>query len=57
MGGVLIMNWLYIYEQYRDYGMTHENARLNTLDDAECYGVSASQRIRLSYYINKLKGI
>ena len=51
------MNWLYIYEQYRDYGMGHENARLNTLDDAAAYGVSASQRIRLSYYINKLKGV
>jgi len=50
-------NYIYIYEQYRDTGMTHENARKNVLDDAECAGVSAIQRIRLSYYINKLKGI
>lgn len=51
------MNWLYIYEQYRDYGMSHENARLNTLENAADAGVSASQRIRLSYYINKLKEV
>lgn len=50
------MQWIHIYETYRDHGLTHSQARLNTLDDAECAGVSASQRIRLSYYINKLKG-
>lgn len=49
--------WLYIYEEYRDKGLTHAQARLNVLDDAECAGVSARQRIRLSYYINKLKGV
>ena len=51
------MIWIHIYEQYRDYGMGHTQARANTLDDAAAYGVSASQRIRLSYYINKLKGV
>ena len=51
------MSYIYIYEQYRDCGLTHAQARLNTLDDAECAGVSASQRVRLSYYINKLKGV
>lgn len=51
------MNWIYIYEQYRDLGLTHENARLNTLENAADAGVSAPQRIRLSYYINKLKGV
>ena len=50
------MHWIHIYEHYRELGLTHSQARLNTLDDAECAGVSASQRIRLSYYINKLKG-
>ena len=52
-----IMNWIYIYESYRDFGLTHENARLNTLENAADNGVSPAQRVRLSYYINKLKGI
>ncbi len=51
------MHYIFIYEQYRDKGLTHNQARLNTLDDAECAGISAAQRIRLSYYINKLKGV
>lgn len=51
------MNWIYIYETYRDLGLTHTQARANTLDDASVYGVSPEQRIRLSYYINKLKGV
>ncbi len=50
-------NYIYIYERYRDLGLTHNQARLNTLENAEDNGVSPSQRIRLSYYINKLKGI
>lgn len=51
------MNWIYIYESYRDLGMTHENARLNTLENAADAGVSASERVRLSFYINRMKGI
>lgn len=51
------MHWIHIYETYRKLGMSHENARLNTLENAADNGVSPSQRIRLSYYINKLKGI
>lgn len=51
------MNYIHIYEEYRDKGLTHSQARENVLDDAACAGVSASQRIRLSYYINKLKGV
>ena len=51
------MSWIYIYEEFRSFGMTHENARLNTLEAAADAGVSAPQRIRLSYYINKLKGV
>jgi hypothetical protein len=50
-------NFITIYKRYRSFGLSHENARLNTLENAESAGVSASQRVRLSYYINKLKGI
>lgn len=50
-------NYIYIYEQYRDLGLTHNQARLNTLENAADNGVSPNQRIRLSYYINKLKGV
>jgi hypothetical protein len=47
-------NFIYIYEQYRDLGLSHKDARANTLENAADYCVSASQRVRLSYYINKL---
>lgn len=51
------MLFIEIYKRYRECGLSHANARLNTLENAEDAGVSPAQRVRLSYYINKLKGI
>ena len=46
------------YEKYRKFGLNHAHARLNTLDDANIHGLNASDRIQLSYHINKAgKGV